>query len=498
MYEIHNLRTFSRLLRLFFAGTLFLVIASPLFSQAVRPIYTGNNYVILRPGETIDQIADKAAGVTPSSNQLEWQRLEFSAFVHFGMNTFTGREWGEGNEDPALFNPSQLNARQWVRTFRDAGMKMVIITAKHHDGFCLWPSQYTHHTVAASAWKKGQGDVVGEVAAACKEYGMKFGFYLSPWDKHESTYGDSLKYNEFFRNQLQELLTMYGAVSEVWFDGACGVGPNGKKQVYDWKSYYALIRELQPGAVIAIMGPDVRWVGTESGYGRDTEWSVLPDVVQNLDSAAASMQQYSVDGAFVPGDLMATDLGSRDKLKNARALIWYPAETDVSIRPGWFFHSSDNQQVKSPEKLTDIYFNSVGKNSVLLLNIPPDKRGLIHNNDIRSLKGLKKILDKTFRNNLLAGATSKVSNTTIEYTLSAPATFNVAMVQEDIKVGQRIEQFHFEAWDGKVWKTFTGGTTVGHKRLLRFPAVTSQKIRFVTDASRAEPGIMEIGLFKME
>jgi alpha-L-fucosidase len=239
-------------------------------------------------------------------------------------------------------------------------------------------------------------------------------------------------------------------------------------------------------------------VGTESGYGRDTEWSVVPDVVQNLDSAAASMQQYPVDGAFVPGDLTATDLGSRDKLINARALVWYPAETDVSIRPGWFFHSSDNRQVKTPEKLTDIYFNSVGKNSVLLLNVPPDKRGLIHNSDIRSLKGLKKILDKTFRNNLLAGAASQVSNATIEYTLSAPATFNVAMVQEDIKVGQRIEQFHFEAWDGTQWKTFTGGTTVGHKRLLRFPAVTSQKIRFVTDASRGEPGIMEIGLFKMD
>jgi alpha-L-fucosidase len=498
MCKIPNSRTCNQWLRFFIIGMIFLILAPALLSQGVRPRYTGNNYVTLRPGETTGQITEKAAGVTPSSNQLEWQRLEFNAFVHFGMNTFTGHEWGEGNEDPALFNPSQLNARQWIRTFRDAGMKMVIITAKHHDGFCLWPSKYTHHTVAASPWKKGQGDVVGEVAAACKEYGLKFGFYLSPWDKHEATYGDSLKYNDFFRNQLRELLTRYGEVSEVWFDGACGVGPNGKKQVYDWKSYYALIRELQPGAVIAIMGPDVRWVGTESGYGRDTEWSVVPDVVQNLDSAAASMQQYPVDGAFVPGDLTATDLGSRDKLKNARALVWYPAETDVSIRPGWFFHSSDNRKVKTPEKLTDIYFNSVGKNSVLLLNVPPDKRSLIHNNDIRSLKGMKKTLDKTFRNNLLAGAASKVSGTTIEYTLSAPATFNVAMVQEDIKVGQRIEQFHFEAWDGKVWKTITGGTTVGHKRLLRFPAVTAQKIRFVSDASRSDPGIMEIGLFKMD
>ena len=305
-----------------------------------------------------------------------------------------------------------------------------------------------------------------------------------------------MRYNDFFRNQLRELLTHYGEVSEVWFDGACGEGPNGKRQVYDWPSYYALVRELQPGAVIAIRGPDVRWVGTESGYGRETEWSVIPDVVQPLDPAVASSQPFPLDNAFIPVDLTAEDLGSRDKLEHARTLVWYPAETDVSIRPGWFFHAADDGRVKSPENLVDIYFHSVGMNSVLLLNIPPDKRGLIHHADIRSLTGMKKILDNTFRVNLLDEALVKAYNGVIEYAFTYPVTFDAAMVQEDIKVGQRIERFHLEAFDGTVWRTFASGTTVGYKRLLRFPPVTAQKIRFVPDASRAEPAILHIGLYK--
>jgi alpha-L-fucosidase len=483
--------------RFVFVVLLILLIGpKQLASQGIRPVYTGSNYAMIQPGETIEEIINLAAGVTPSANQLEWQRREFIAFIHFGINTFTGKEWGDGNEDPALFNPGKLDARQWARVIRDAGMKMVIITAKHHDGFCLWPSRYTHHTVAASPWKKGKGDVVGEVASACREYGLKFGIYLSPWDKHEPSYGNDIEYNKYYLNQLRELLTGYGEVSEVWFDGACGEGPNGKKQVYDWKSYYSLIRQFQPGAVIAIMGPDVRWVETESGYGRETEWSVIPDVMSNPGPVAALSQQFPVDEAFIPGDLTGSDLGGRDKLKNAKSLAWYPAETDVSIRPGWFYHTADDNRVKSPGKLVDIYFHSVGMNSVLLLNIPPDKQGLIHVHDIRSLTGMKKILGETFRNNLLAGSTIRLVDGCIEYTLTQPASFNVAMIQEDIKVGQRIEKFHFEAWSGKEWKTFATGTTVGHKRLLRFQEITAQKIKFVADESRAEPGIMNIGLFK--
>ncbi|HEX7573271.1 MAG TPA: discoidin domain-containing protein, partial [Bacteroidota bacterium] len=353
--------------------------------------------------------------------------------------------------------------------------------------------------------------------------GLKFGVYLSPWDRHEPTYGDSPKYNEFFRNQLRELLSNFGEISEVWFDGACGEGPNGKKQIYDWPSYYRVIRELQPGAVIAIMGPDVRWVGTESGYGRETEWSVVPDVTGNLDSIAATSQQSPLDGAFVPRDLTADDLGSREKILHARTLVWYPSETDVSIRPGWFYHHDQDDLVKSPETLVDIYYSSVGRNSVLLLNIPPDTRGRIHEDDIRSLTGMRRILDATFASNLLALASARatsareghdaacaidgdngtywmteegVVSATLECTLNSERTFDRAMLQECSRVGQRVERFHLEAWTGGAWKPAAVGTTIGHKRLLRFPPVTASRLRLVIDQSRWSPAISTFGVFK--
>ena len=493
------------------------------FGQEQGGTSVNRNVAVVKPGETMDEVIRKAANVAPTPQQLAWQKREFIAFTHFGMDTFTDREWGLGTESPVLFNPTTFDARQWARAIKDAGMKMVILTAKHHDGFCLWPSKYTEHSVKNSPWRGGKGDVVKEVSAACKEFGLKFGIYLSPWDRHEKTYGDSPKYNEYFRNQLRELLSNYGEVSEVWFDGANGEGPNGKNQVYDWPSYYKVIRELQPEAVIFGMGPDVRWVGTESGYGRETEWSVLPDIVQNLDAIAASSQQHPVDGAFVPGDMTNEDLGSRDKIKNARALVWYPAETDVSIRPGWFYHQAQDGQVKTPEKLVDIYYNSVGKNSVLLLNIPPDKRGLIHQSDIKSLSGMRKILDQTFRKNLLVGATASASSAqsgheaflaidndpgtywmspegtssaTLEFTLSLPQLFDRAMFQEFIQVGQRVESFHLDAWNGNSWVEVAKGTTIGYKRLLRFPPVSAGKVRLVIEQSRTNPTISSMGLFK--
>ena len=243
-----------------------------------------SNFVLISPGEPLAAIVAKAARVAPSPAQWAWQEREVIAFAHFGMDTFTDREWGDGKEDPALFNPTAFDARQWARVLKAAGMKMLIVTAKHHDGFCLWPSRYTDHCVRASPWRGGKGDVVAEVAAACAEEGLALGVYLSPWDRNAPSYGDSPRYNEHFRNQLRELLTQYGPIAEVWFDGACGEGPNGKRQEYDWASYYGVIRELQPQAVIAIMGPDVRWVGTESGYGRETEWSVVP---ANISDASA-------------------------------------------------------------------------------------------------------------------------------------------------------------------------------------------------------------------
>jgi alpha-L-fucosidase len=481
------------------------------------------NYAFIKPGESPEEIVRKAATVTPSPRQISWQQMEFIAFVHFGMNTFMHREWGQGNEDPTVFNPSDLDAQQWVKVIKDAGMKLLILTAKHHDGFCLWPSKYTGHSVKNSPWKNGKGDVVGEVAQACREAGIKFGVYLSPWDRHEKSYGDSPTYNEHFRNQLRELLTRYSEIAEVWFDGACGEGPNGKRQEYDWQSYYKLIRELQPQAVIAIMGPDVRWVGTESGYGRETEWSVLPGVAQNLDAIAASSQQNPIDGVFIPGDLMGDDLGSRGKIKNATSLVWYPAETDVSIRPGWFYDESQDDLVKTPGKLVDIYYSSVGRNSVLLLNIPPDRHGRISDNDIKALKGLRKTLDQTFSTNLMTGAHVIASNerrghngaaiidrdtknywttedgiesATLEVHLARTLTFNRAMLQENIAVGQRVEAFRLEAWTGQIWKEIARGTTIGYKRLLRFPSMTSAKVRIVIERSRTSPTLSSFGLFK--
>jgi len=468
------------------------------------------NFVLLESGEALDSIVAKAAQVVPLPRQWDWQTRELMAFAHFGINTFTDREWGEGAEDPKLFHPTDFDARQWVRVIKDAGLKTLILTAKHHDGFCLWPTAQTSHSVKSSPWRGGKGDVVGEVAAACREAGIGFGVYLSPWDRHEPSYGDSPRYNEFFRNQLRELLTQYGSVAEIWFDGACAEGPNGKRQEYDWPSYYRLIRELQPDAVIAIMGPDARWVGTESGYGRETEWSVLP-----VDEDPAS-------AIFVPKDRTAEDLGSRDKLASARALIWYPAETDVSIRPGWFYHPTQDSEVKAPEKLLDIYESSVGRNGVLLLNIPPDTRGRIHENDERSLLGLRRLLDATYGTNLAAGAAARASGAAagrgpehvldgdpdtfwsapvgseageIVFDLAAPVVFDRIVLQEHIRSGQRIEAFSLDVEENGAWKTIARGTTVGYKRILRFPRVTAGRVRLAIGKSRTAPTLTSFGLY---
>jgi alpha-L-fucosidase len=499
---------------------------SSALSRSFAPPNHRLSFVVVKPGESLDSIIRAAAHILPSPRQLAWQEREFIAFAHFGMNTFTDREWGEGTESPTLFNPTDFDARQWVKVLKDAGMKTLIVTAKHHDGFYLWPSQYTEHSVKASPWRGGKGDIVKEVAEACKEAGIMLGIYLSPWDRHERTYGDSPVYNEHFRRQLRELLTNYGKISEVWFDGACGEGPNGKRQVYDWSSYYRVIRELQPQAVIFGMGPDLRWVGTESGYGRETEWSVVPIEIRNPEVAAPPSLQKppSLDDLFIPGDMTAEDLGSRSKIKDAKALAWYPAETDVSIRPGWFYHQSEDDKVKTPEKLVDIYFSSVGRNSVLLLNIPPDKRGLIHESDIKSLVGMRRILNQTFAKNLARGAAVRASNeakghkagfvldedkmtfwttdegvesASLEFELPQARTFDVAMLQEYIRIGQRVEEVTLEAWDGKEWHAFARGTTIGYKRLLRFPAVTAQKIRLVILKSRTNPTLSGFGLFKL-
>lgn len=468
-------------------------------------------------------IIEKAARVAPSDRQVAWQELEFTMFAHFGMNTFTNREWGQGTEDPALFNPGAFDAGQWVRVAKDAGMKMIIVTAKHHDGFCLWPTDYTSHCVKSSPWLGGKGDVVGALAAACREAGMKFGVYLSPWDRHEPSYGTE-QYNDYFVNQLTELLSRYGVVDEVWFDGACGEGPNGKRQVYDWLRFYSTIRKLQPKASIAVMGPDVRWVGTESGYGRPTEWSVLPYQSSNTENIAAVSQEAPTDGVFIPtGDMMQQDLGSRSKIIQAPALIWYPSEVDVSIRPGWFYHPSEDQRVKTPEKLLDIWFASVGQNSLLLLNVPPDTRGLINENDVAALKEFKLVRDKIFNENLADGAVVKASSSSpgtrpenvlargldtywmpkkgeqtpfLTFDLTGEMTFDCLEIRENIRYGQRIEQFTLEVWKDERWREVTRATTVGYSRFVRFEPVTTSKVRIRIIQSRSTPAIAFAGLHK--
>ena len=482
------------------------------------------SYAFIGTSDTPDDIIGKAARVVPSRQQLAWQKNEFTAFIHFGMNTFTDQEWGDGTEDPDSFHPTDFDARQWVRVIRDAGMKMLILTAKHHDGFCLWPSHFTDYSVENSSWRQGKADVVAEVASACQEAGIKFGIYLSPWDRHEPSYGDSHRYNEFFRNQLRELLTNYGEIAEVWFDGACGEGPNGKRQEYDWLSYYRMIRELQPGAVIFGMGPDVRWVGTESGVGRETEWSVLPDVLLPADSVPATAP-FPVDPLFIPGDRTAEDLGSRERIHEAKTLYWYPSEADVSIRPGWFYHTDQDSLVKSPGQLVDLYFSSVGRNSVLLLNIPPDKNGRIHESDIASLTEMKHMLDRIFDTNRMTGAEIRVSSessghealfladgkpdsfwaadsshtsATIEIILPKPASFDVLMLQENVKNGQRIEQFYLEAYIAGQWKRIAEGTTVGYIRLLRFDTVQTDRVRLVIAQARLNPELSEMGIYRSQ
>jgi alpha-L-fucosidase len=469
-------------------------------------VYDVTDAAMPAEGDRKRALISRAANVRPSLQQLAWQNLEFIGFIHYTVNAFTDREWGEGTEDPAIFHPTQLDVRQWVQTCKDAGMKMIILTAKHHDGFCLWPSKYTEHSVKNSPYKDGQGDIVGELARACREAGLKLGLYLSPWDRHEPTYGDTEGYNRYYKNQLRELLSNYGEITEVWFDGA--KGENAKDMEYDWAGFYATVRELQPNAVI-FNGPDIRWVGNERGYARASEWSVMNRNDKLFDFINATRK----------------DLGSLDALDDGRRLIWYPAETDVSIRPGWFYHAKEDDKVKSVEHLLDIYFSSVGYNSVLLLNLPPDRRGLIHENDVQRLREFRKVLEAIFAENLAQHAKTRASSTrgndptfaadritdgdketywttddwttaaSVEFDLGRDRTFNVAELAEHIATGQRVSEFALDAWDGGTWKEFARGTTVGYKRLLRFPDVTASKVRVRILDSRVRPTLCGFGLY---
>ena len=443
---------------------------------------------------TLEQKVDMAARLVPTPQQYAWQQMELTAFLHFGINTFTGREWGDGKEDPALFNPSELDAGQWVKSLKNAGFKMVILTAKHHDGFCLWPTATTKHSIASSPWKNGQGDVVKELRKACDKYDMKFGVYLSPWDRNAECYGDSPRYNEFFVRQLTELLTNYGEVHEVWFDGANGEGPNGKKQIYDWDAFYKTIQRLQPKAVMAIMGDDVRWVGNEKGIGRETEWTATVLTPGIYTRSQENNKRLGVFGK-------AEDLGSRKILEKATELFWYPSEVDVSIRPGWFYHAEEDGKVKSLKHLSDIYFQSVGYNSVLLLNIPPDRRGLIHEADIKRLKEFADYRQQTFADNRVKNGRKYWSTTSggeAVYALKSKSEINLVMLQEDITKGQRVEAFTVEALTDNGWKEVGKGTTIGYKRMLRFPAVNANKLRVRIDECRLTAYVSQVAAYYAE
>lgn len=451
-------------------------------------------HVVFPSGVTTEQKIDMASRLVPTRQQLEWQQMEFTCFLHFGINTFTGNEWGDGKEDPALFNPTQLDCDQWVRSLKEGGFKMAIITAKHHDGFCLWPTKTTKHSVESSSWKSGKGDVVRELRKACDKYGLKFGVYLSPWDRNAECYGQGEAYNKFFIAQLTELLSNYGEVHEVWFDGANGEGPNGKKQEYDWDAILKTIRRLQPKAVTAIMGDDVRWVGNEGGLGRSTEWSataLTPGVYPRCNERNKSLGIQA----------MSKDLGGRELVAKATELFWYPSEVDVSIRPGWFYHADQDNQVRSLANLVNIYFRSVGCNSVLLLNIPPDKRGLINEHDVKRIKELAGYVKTTFADNQVekgATAWAAKAGAAKEYRVKKNALVNTFLIQEDITKGQRVEGFMVEVFNNGAWHHVGEGTTVGYKRLLRFSDSHAEKVRVTITGSRGDANISNIGLYYAE
>jgi alpha-L-fucosidase len=421
----------------------------------------------------------------PTPRQLTWQQLETTAFLHFTVNTFTDKEWGEGNESPSIFNPKSLDAKQWVKALKDGGFKMAIITAKHHDGFCLWPSKFTEHSVKNSPWKNGKGDVVKEVADACKEFGLKFGFYLSPWDRHEPSYGTSA-YNDFYKNQLKELLTNYGEVSEVWFDGA--KGENAKAMEYDFKGYWDLVRTLQPNAVLfSDAGPDVRWVGNEAGNAGETCWSTIDTT------------------GLAPGKADSKYLNTGDP----NGKNWIPAETDVSIRPGWFWHEKENTEVRTPQNLVNLYYQSVGRNSLLLLNIPPNTSGLFEEQDVKAIRDFRSILDDTFKKNLAEGnADSRLTDAKLStYTtlnvdekliinLKKKVTFDRVLLQENIANGQRVAEALIEYFDGNEWNEVSQFTTIGHKRLLRFAPVAATRLRFTVLNAKGPVQLAELGLYK--
>lgn len=462
----------------------------------------------------------KPYGAIPTKRQLAWQDMERYCFLHFTVNTFTDLEWGLGGEKESVFDPTNFDADQIVSTIAKNGFKGAILTCKHHDGFCLWPSAYTEHSVKNSPWKNGKGDVVKEISDACKKYGIKFGVYLSPWDRNSALYGKP-EYITYYRNQLRELLTHYGDIFEVWLDGANGGdgyygGANEKRQIdrntyYDWENTWALVRELQPNAAIfSDIGPDIRWCGNEKGYVQDSCWATYTAHGAKGDKPGIGNTAYK-EG----------ETGTLDGEK------WIPAEVDVSIRPGWFYHEKEDNKLRSFENLKEMYFKSVGNGASWNLNLPPDRTGQINAHDVKALTALNEYLTKSFATDLLQGSKIKASeirgkstayspyhvidsdkdtywtvndattSASLTFHLAATHTFNCLDLEEYIALGQRVSSFAIDAWIDGEWKQVFKGSTIGHKKLARFPSVRSNSIRVRIEHSLACPVISAIHLYNI-
>ncbi|MEU7882843.1 lectin [Microbispora bryophytorum] len=497
-------------------------------------------------------IIAKAADVVPAPRQLAWQRLEQYNFIHFGINTFTGREWGTGTEDPNAFQPTYLNTDQWAAAIKAAGFKGAILTAKHHDGFLLFPSKYSNFGVTSSSWSGGRGDVVKSFTDSMHKYGLKAGLYVSPADLHENQSGgrfangsaskqvtipsdsseivngvtfrfNSDDYNAYFENTLYELLTRYGSLDELWWDGA---NPTGRYQPYNFKDWATMVRALQPNAVMENDGgPDVRWVGNENGYARTSEWSVVP--ATGDPSTAAD----SVLG--VPGGNGASDIGSDAVLSQRKSngtsawnvLRWFPAECNgtLSARHNWFWQPGETW--RSPTELLEMYYGAVGRNCNMLLNISPNRQGLLDQSATDTLSQFGSAVSQTFGTNLAAGAgaandsgTSASTGHTpglaedgnldsswqptgttggLVLTLPSTQTFDVISVQEDLNIGQRTRSFAVDSWNGSSWTQIASDTTIGHKKLIRLASpVNASQVRLRITSARANPAIAEVGLYR--
>ena len=449
----------------------------------------GNNGVPLNSPEV-----ERLISVKPSKNQLALAEKPFYLFMHFGMNTATAREWGAGNEKAADFTIKKINAAQWVRCAVSAGATGIILTCKHHDGFCLWPSEYTSFSVKYTDF---EGDIVKMVSDECHKAGLDFGVYLSPWDMHEPTYGTPA-YNDYFCNQLTELLTGYGEISEVWFDGAKGA--NAKAFEYDWQRYYKLIRELQPGANIAVCGPDIRWVGNEGGKTRKSEFSVVPAYLRMAETVAEKSQQNAADAKDMQKRTSTDeDLGSRNLLKNCPELCWYPAEVDVSIRKGWFYSKKTNLTVKSAKKLFNIYIRSVGNNCTLLLNVPPSDKGTIHMKDAMALRALGKKIREMHSKPVIVQKFGMLKETdgVLDFAFNSEKKIRYIILKEDIRYSQRVEAFdvYLKKTNGKYIHVYSG-TVIGSSKIVQLRGVKCSGARVVVRQSRSTPVMKEIGFYE--